>query len=56
MTCRPGLEGVIHAHLTRKQWEAQLDAMIAKGAKVSDDDYDPLATYLAAHFGPAAAP
>jgi hypothetical protein len=30
--------------------------MIAKGAKVSDEEYDPLAEYLAAHLGPGAAP
>lgn len=46
------LEHVLRHRMTRRQWEAQLDTMIAKGAKIADDDFDPLAGYLAAHFGP----
>jgi hypothetical protein len=38
--------------MTRRQWEAQLDTMIAKGAKLGDDDFDALAVYLAAALGP----
>jgi quinoprotein glucose dehydrogenase len=45
------LDTALGAHLTRKQWEAKLDEMIAKGAKVSDDEYDSVAAYLAAHSG-----
>ena len=36
---------------TRKQWEALIESMIAKGAKVSDEDFDAIAEYLTAHFG-----
>ncbi len=48
------IDTVARARLTRKQWEAQLDAMIAKGAKLSDEEYDVAAAYLAAHFAPSA--
>jgi len=50
------LETVIRAHLSRPQWEARLDAMIGKGAKLSDEDFDEVARYLATNFGPSAAP
>jgi hypothetical protein len=30
--------------------------MIAKGAQISDDDFDKVVEYLAAHYGPTAAP
>ena len=46
------LETVLRTRLTRKQWEARIDAMIAKGAKLSDEDIDVIADYLAEHFGP----
>jgi quinoprotein glucose dehydrogenase len=49
------LDIVARARHTRKQWEATLDAMIAKGARVSDQQYDSVAGYLATHFGPKAA-
>ena len=53
------LETVLQTRRTRAQWEAKLDAMIAKGAKLSDADFDLVAAYLAQHFGtpppPAAA-
>ena len=42
--------------LTRRQWMAQIDTMISKGAKVEDDDFETLADYLAAVFAPAPAP
>jgi hypothetical protein len=42
---------VIRKRLNRKQWEAQLDAMIARGASMSDEQYQEIAAYLAAHFG-----
>jgi hypothetical protein len=45
------LETVVQQRRTRSQWEAKIDAMIAKGAKVSDEDFDLIAGYLAAHFG-----
>ncbi|HET9389322.1 MAG TPA: cytochrome c [Steroidobacteraceae bacterium] len=46
------LETVTRSHLTRKQWAGRIDQMIAKGAKLSDDDIDVVADYLAKHFGP----
>jgi quinoprotein glucose dehydrogenase len=36
---------------TRKQWEALIETMIAKGARVSDEDFELVADYLSAHFG-----
>lgn len=46
------LETVTRTRLTQKQWEARIDQMIAKGAKLSDDDIDVVSDYLARHFGP----
>jgi len=46
------LEIVLRAHLSRNQWEARIDEMIARGAKLTDEDIDVIADYLAAHFGP----
>ncbi len=40
------------SRLTAAQWSARVDAMLAKGAKVGDDEIDVLIDYLAAHFGP----
>ena len=48
------LDNVVHARRTRKQWEAELDVMISRGATLSDDEFDGVAEYLATHFGPAA--
>ena len=45
------LASVIGKHLDRKQWEGQIDAMIARGAKLTDAQYEEVATYLAEHFG-----
>jgi quinoprotein glucose dehydrogenase len=45
------LDTVIRKRLNRKQWEAQIDAMISRGAKLSDAQFEEIATYLAAHFG-----
>ena len=47
------LELVLRHRMTRRQWEAQLDTMIAKGARIADDDFDPLAEYLATYLGAA---
>ena len=41
------------SRLSAGQWSARVDAMLAKGAKVGDDEIDPLIEYLATHFGPA---
>jgi hypothetical protein len=38
--------------LTRRQWEAKIDQMLAKGAKLSDEEIDLAADYLARNFGP----
>jgi len=43
---------VVGLRLTRKQWEAKIDQMLAKGAKLSDDEIDLAADYLAGNFGP----
>ena len=40
------------SRLTAAQWSARVDAMLAKGAKVGDDEIDVLIDYLATHFGP----
>ncbi len=45
------LEIVLRTHRSRGQWEARIDEMIAKGAKLSDEDIDVIADYLTAHFG-----
>ena len=50
------VEVVMRHRLTRRQWMAQIDTMISKGAKVEDDDFETLADYLAAVFAPAPAP
>jgi mono/diheme cytochrome c family protein len=50
------VEVVMRHRLTRRQWMAQIDTMISKGAKVDDDDFDALADYLAEVFGPQSAP
>ncbi len=42
---------VARSRHTRKQWEAQIDSMIAKGARISDEDFDVVADYLVSHFG-----
>jgi hypothetical protein len=49
-------EVVTRTHRTRQQWQVQVEAMIAKGASVADDDIDRVVEYLTAHFGPTAAP
>jgi hypothetical protein len=36
---------------TRKQWEAVIESMITKGARVSDEDFDVIADYLTTQFG-----
>jgi mono/diheme cytochrome c family protein len=46
------LEIVLRSRLGRRQWEARIDEMIAKGAKLADEDIDVIAEYLAAHYGP----
>lgn len=40
------------SRLSAAQWSARVDAMLAKGAKVSDDEIELLIDYLATHFGP----
>ena len=45
------LETVVKVGRTRAQWEAKIDSMIAKGAKLSDEEIDVVAAYLAQHFG-----
>jgi len=44
-------EVVTQKRRTHKQWEAQIEAMIAKGARISNDEFDAIADYLTAHYG-----
>jgi hypothetical protein len=37
--------------LTVEQWQAEVDDMIAKGAKISDSEFETIVRYLAKHFG-----
>lgn len=46
------LEIVTRKRLLRQQWEALIDTMIARGAKISDEDFDVIAAYLATQLGP----
>jgi cytochrome c len=46
------LQVVTGLRLTRKQWEAKIDQMLARGAKLSDEEIDVAAEYLARNFGP----
>jgi mono/diheme cytochrome c family protein len=48
------LETVLRSRFGRRQWEARIDEMIAKGARLSDEDIDVIADYLATHYGPPA--
>jgi cytochrome c5 len=48
------LETVVRFRGSRAQWEAKIDTMIARGAKLSDDEIDVIAAYLAEHFPRAA--
>lgn len=47
------LETVLRSRLSRGQWEARIDEMIAKGARLSDEEIDVVADYLGSHFGRA---
>ena len=45
------LDTITRAHLSRPQWDARLDEMIGKGARLDDADFDVVADYLARNFG-----
>jgi hypothetical protein len=49
-------ETVTRTRRSRQQWQAQVESMIAKGAQISDDDFDKVVEYLTVHYGPTAAP
>ena len=49
------LDTVTGKRLNRKQWEAQMDAMVARGALLPDAQYEEIANYLATHLGPESA-
>lgn len=38
---------------TADQWATTVSQMMGFGAQVSDEEFDPLVTYLATHYGPA---
>ena len=46
------LQVVVGLRLTQRQWEAKIDQMLAKGAKLSDEEIDLAAEYLVRNFGP----
>lgn len=48
------LETVLKKRRTLSQWQAQIDLMLAKGAKLSDAEADAVAGYLAEEFGATA--
>ena len=48
------LETVLRSRLGRKQWEARIDEMLARGAKLTDEEIDVIADYLATHYAPPA--
>jgi hypothetical protein len=43
---------ITEQHLTRQEWSAQLDKMVALGAEVQDADRAALLNYLSKNFGP----
>ena len=45
-------ESVTRTRRTRAQWNAQIETMIAKGAHISDAQFDAVAEYLTSHYGP----
>jgi quinoprotein glucose dehydrogenase len=45
-------ETITRTRRSRQQWQAQVDSMIAKGAQISDDDFDKVVEYLTVHYGP----
>uniref|UniRef100_Q026M9 DNA uptake protein and related DNA-binding protein-like protein n=1 Tax=Solibacter usitatus (strain Ellin6076) TaxID=234267 RepID=Q026M9_SOLUE len=47
-----GMASVARERNTRGRWAAIVDDMIARGADVSDADFDKVVDYLAARFGP----
>jgi quinoprotein glucose dehydrogenase len=48
------LDTVLKKRRTPAQWQAQIDVMLAKGAKLSDAQADAVARYLSTEFGAAA--
>jgi mono/diheme cytochrome c family protein len=51
-----GLDAIVGYRLTQGQWRAEVDDMIAKGAKISDPDFETIVQYLVKNFGREAAP
>ena len=47
-----GLEVVTSKRNTAEGWSAVVDDMVARGAEGSEDDFELIVKYLAAHFGP----
>jgi len=46
------LQVATSVRLTHKQWEAKIDQMLARGAKLTDDEIEIAAGYLEHNFGP----
>jgi hypothetical protein len=43
---------ITEQHLTRQEWSAQLDKMVALGAEIQAADRPALLNYLSKNFGP----
>jgi len=52
-TCDPchGLGPVVDTHLSKAGWRKKVDKMIDRGAEGTDEEFDAIVTYLAAHYG-----
>jgi quinoprotein glucose dehydrogenase len=42
---------VTRSHRSHKQWQAQIESMIAKGARISNAEFDAIADYLTTRYG-----
>ncbi len=49
--CHP-LALVVAKPKTQDQWEATMDQMVSRGAKLTDPEYDLISAYLTKNFGP----
>jgi competence protein ComEA len=50
-TCHK-IEMVTSRHATKEEWHATVEAMVAKGADASDDEFNQIIDYLAKNYGP----
>lgn len=52
-TCHSA-EQAVSLRQGEEDWAATIDKMVGMGAKIPDDSYSPILTYLSKHFGPDA--